>query len=301
MLTPGGSFEGSTTSWKLSGGAKSSRQRALLHSREGRQRFALHAAGILGLDADDVFRRRRLAHALRRHAATAQAPGRRDRQQPPGTASASSTAAPSRATGRGSRRRRSALLLTNVSGLLTTKAISLRFTATERHHADRRRLPRSLQGHLELHRKTDRHAELAAGGRAAAPPGVDEGARAERRLALLRRQEADPRAQPAHDLRRGALPEHLRVLGTRHGDLPDPRRHLHARLPLLLRELRQARASAGPARAAAARADRGADGPQARRRHLGRPRRPARQGRRPLRGDHPRAQGEGARRRPSRC
>ena len=49
-------------------------------------------------------------------------------------------------------------------------------------------------------------------------------------------------AGPEHDLRGGALPEHRRVLGPRHGDVPDPRRHLHARLPLLLRPLRQARA-----------------------------------------------------------
>ena len=50
-----------------------------------------------------------------------------------------------------------------------------------------------------------------------------------------------------------------------------------------------------PARAAAPRAGRGADGPEARRRHVGRPRRRARQGRGPLRRDDPRAQGEAAR------
>ena len=71
---------------------------------------------------------------------------------------------------------------------------------------------------------------------------MDEGARAERGLALLRREEADPRREPEHDLRGGPLPEHRRVLGPRHGDLPDPRRHVHPRLPLLLRQLRQARA-----------------------------------------------------------
>ena len=111
---------------------------------------------------------------------------------------------------------------------------------------------------------------------------------------LLRREEADPRREPEHDLRGGALPEHRRVLGPRHRDLPDPRRHLHPRLPLLLRALRQAERARRPARAAPARADREADGPEARRRHLGRSRRRARQGRRPLRGDDPRAQGEGA-------
>ena len=30
------------------------------------------------------------------------------------------------------------------------------------------------------------------------------------------------------------MPEHRRVLGTRDGDLPDPRRHLHAGVPLYL-------------------------------------------------------------------
>ena len=107
-------------------------------------------------------------------------------------------------------------------------------------------------------------------------------------------QGAAPRPTPAHDLRGGALPEHRRVLGARHRDVPDPRRHLHARLPLLLRPLRQAGRAARPARAAPARAGRRADGAQARRRHLGRPRRRARPRRRPLRGDDPRAQGEAA-------
>ena len=96
-------------------------------------------------------------------------------------------------------------------------------------------------------------------------------------------------AEPAHDLRGGALPEHRRVLGPRHGDVPDPRRHVHPRLPLLLRPLGQAGAPARPARAAPARAGGGADGARARRRHLGRPRRPPRPRRRPLRGDDPRA------------
>ena len=69
-------------------------------------------------------------------------------------------------------------------------------------------------------------------------------------------------AQPEHDLRRGALPEHRRVLGPRHRDLPDPRRHVHARLPLLLRQLRQAERAGRPARAAAPRAGGEADGPR---------------------------------------
>ena len=102
-------------------------------------------------------------------------------------------------------------------------------------------------------------------------------------------------ASLVHGLRGGALPEHRRVLGARHRDVPDPRRHLHARLPLLLRPLGQARGAARPARAAPPRAGGGADGALARRRHVGRPRRPPRPRRRALRGDDPRAQGEAAR------
>ena len=79
--------------------------------------------------------------------------------------------------------------------------------------------------------------------RAAAPPGVDEGPRAERQLALRGGPEAHPRGEPQHDLRGGALPEHRRVLGPRHRDVPDPRRHVHARVPVLLRPLRQAGAA----------------------------------------------------------
>ena len=51
-------------------------------------------------------------------------------------------------------------------------------------------------------------------------------------------------AEPAHGLRGGSVPEHRRVLGPGHRDLPDPRRHLHPGLPLLLRPLGHARASA---------------------------------------------------------
>ena len=67
-------------------------------------------------------------------------------------------------------------------------------------------------------------------------------------------------ARPAHDLRGGPLPEHRRVLGPRDGDVPDPRRHVHPRLPLLLRALRQAGRAAGSARAAPARPGSCADG-----------------------------------------
>ena len=168
-----------------------------------------------------------------------------------------------------------------------------RSTSTRsRSSPDRGRAPRPY---------TESRGDLAPRRRSPAPPRVDEGARAERRRPLLRRQEADPRREPEHRLRGGALPEHRRVLGQGHGDVPDPRRHVHARLPLLLRQLGQARARARPARAAAPRAGGGADGPEARRRHLGRPRRRRRPRRRPLRRHDPGAEGEAARTARSRC
>ena len=61
-------------------------------------------------------------------------------------------------------------------------------------------------------------------------------------------------------------------LGARHGDVRDPRRDVHPRLPLLLRPLGQAGARAGRAPAAPRWPGRGAELAQARRRHLGRPR-----------------------------
>ena len=50
-------------------------------------------------------------------------------------------------------------------------------------------------------------------------------------------QKLDPRRVAEHDLRGGALPEHRRVLGARDGHVPDPRRDVHPRVPLLLRQL----------------------------------------------------------------
>ena len=41
---------------------------------------------------------------------------------------------------------------------------------------------------------------------------------------------ADARAEPAHGVRGGAVPEHRRVLEPRHRHVHDPRRRLHARL-----------------------------------------------------------------------
>src|SRR3954453_6205806 len=61
---------------------------------------------------------------------------------------------------------------------------------------------------------------LSARRRAASPPRVDEGSRAERGLCLLRRSQAAPRRLAEHDLRGGALPEHRRVLGPRDRQTP---------------------------------------------------------------------------------
>ena len=85
----------------------------------------------------------------------------------------------------------------------------------------------------------------------------------------------DRRRQPAHRLRGGQLPQRRRVLGARHRDLHDPRRRLHPPLRLLQREDGRADLER-PAGAAARRQPGEEDGAAPRRRHLGRPRRPAR-------------------------
>ncbi len=82
------------------------------------------------------------------------------------------------------------------------------------------------------------------------------------------------------------MPEYWRMLDqeARYGD--DPRRHLHARLRLLQREDRHA-ASRRLARTRTYRDRRGEDGADPHRHHLGRPRRPARRRREPVREGHP--------------
>ena len=87
--------------------------------------------------------------------------------------------------------------------------------------------------------------------------------------------EDDRRRGPAHGLQGSRLPEHRRLLGPRHGDVHDPRRHLHAPLRVLQRQDRQADVER-PAGAAARRPLRRPHGPAPRRDHDRRPRRPAR-------------------------
>ena len=103
---------------------------------------------------------------------------------------------------------------------------------------------------------------------------VVQGAAA-RRPEVPRADRDDQVRGAAHGLPGGGLPERRRVLGARHRDLHDPRRHLHPPLRLLQRQDRQADLER-PARAAARRALGGEDGPAARGHHERRPRRPAR-------------------------
>ena len=91
---------------------------------------------------------------------------------------------------------------------------------------------------------------------------------------------------PPHGLPGGRLPEHGRVLGARHGDLHDPRRHLHAPLRLLQRQDRQADLER-PAGARPRRPLGRPHGPAPRGHHQRRPRRPARQGRERVRRRRP--------------
>ena len=72
---------------------------------------------------------------------------------------------------------------------------------------------------------------------AGAGPGAQAGvaqAQGAGAAAVPRHRRAARRARAAHRLPRGALPEQGRVLRLGHGDVPDPRRRVHARLPLLL-------------------------------------------------------------------
>ena len=140
---------------------------------------------------------------------------------------------------------------------------------------------------------------IAMGGGSLTAPAAD-GSRPLRRhpewiRARLRSRGELPRAQgpaarpePQHGLRRGALPQHRRVLGAAHRDDHDPGRHLHPCLRLLRRQDRTAdlerRGRAPPRGRGALR-----PGPGARGRDERRPRRPAGWRRAHLRQHHPRA------------
>ncbi len=129
MLTPGGSFEDGTPSWKLSGGAKvvSGNEAFYLHSKKDKRSLSMpsgssastptmcFAAGdwhlrFVGTGTGQV-RVTVMVNSLLGVISILDG----------GTVSNSGTWKPSPKVG---------LLLTNVGGLLTTNAISLRFTAT---------------------------------------------------------------------------------------------------------------------------------------------------------------------------
>ena len=95
------------------------------------------------------------------------------------------------------------------------------------------------------------------------PPGVEADAdpacrrpewmkvRARLRRRVPRAEAARARPRPAHGVRGGRLPEHLRVLGRPHRDVHDPRRPLHARVRLLPRRHAQAARRSTPTSRAA--------------------------------------------------
>ena len=107
-----------------------------------------------------------------------------------------------------------------------------------------------------------------------------------RRRALPRAHAADPRRAAAHRLPGGRLPERRGVLGAGHRDVHDPRRHLHAAVRVLQRQDRPPHVARSAGARACGALDR-AHGPAPRRRHLGGPRRPARQGSLRVRRGHP--------------
>ena len=106
------------------------------------------------------------------------------------------------------------------------------------------------------------------------------------RPAVLGAQVAGARGWPAHRVRRGGLPQHLRVLGGPGGHLPHRRRAVHPPLRLLPDRHGQARRP-GPRRAAPGRRERRHDGPALLHDHRRGPRRPARRRRLALRRDRP--------------
>ncbi len=93
----------------------------------------------------------------------------------------------------------------------------------------------------------------------------------------------DPRPRPRHRVRGRRVPEPVRVLVRRHGDVHGARRALHAGLRVLPRRHQQAR-PAGGRRARAGRRGHRPDGARSRGADDGRPRRPARRWDGPRRG-----------------
>jgi hypothetical protein len=132
MLTPGGSFEDTTGSWKLSGGAKivTGNEPYFIHSKKDRRSLSMPAGSsattpTMCFAAGDWHLRfmgvSSTPSSQLRVAVTVNSLLGLLSILDGGTVSNDGTWKPSPKVG---------LLLTNVGGLLTTKAISLRFTAT---------------------------------------------------------------------------------------------------------------------------------------------------------------------------
>ena len=132
MLTPGGSFEGSTTSWKLTGGAKLTygNEPFFIHSKTDSGSLSMPAGSsattpTMCFAAGDwhmrFISRSSTSSSSLRVAVTVNSLLGLVSILDGGTVSSNGTWKPSPKV---------SLLLTNVGGLLTTKAISLRFTAT---------------------------------------------------------------------------------------------------------------------------------------------------------------------------
>ena len=129
MLTPGGSFEESTTSWKLSGGAKvvAGNEPYFLHAKGDRKSLYMPKGSTASTPTmcfapgDWHMRFVGTGYGQLRVAVTVNSLLGVVSILDGGTVSSNGTWKPSPKVG---------LLLTNVTSLLTTKAVSLRFTAT---------------------------------------------------------------------------------------------------------------------------------------------------------------------------
>lgn len=129
MLTPGGSFEDGTPSWKLSGGAKiiSGNESYFIHSKNDRRSLYMPAGSTASTPSmcfaagDWHLRFVNTGSGQIRVAVTVNSLLGVVSILDGGTVSGNGTWKPSPKVG---------LLLTNVTGLLTTQAISIRLTAT---------------------------------------------------------------------------------------------------------------------------------------------------------------------------
>ena len=261
MLTPGGSFEESTTSWKLGGGAKviAGNEPYFIHAKGDRKSLYMPKGSTASTPTmcfaagDWHMRFVGTGYGQLTVAVT--------RQQPPGSAQHP--------------RRRHRLERRDVEAFAQGRAAAhqrhrpaddqgglVALHGDERHVTDRRRLPRSLRTRTRQAACAP-HTRLLTGMQSSLP--VAERPRRPEWM-KVRAPSADSRYFDVKKLIHGhnllticeeaRCPNISECWGRGHRDLPDPRRHLHTRLPLLLRQLRQARAPAGPARAAAPRPDR---------------------------------------------